>query len=61
MKKTYWVLKYTLKRNGKYGDYYQKVFDSYDRCIVHVNYVQRVYERDLEGIIIDISKIIRFE
>lgn len=61
MKKTYYLLRYTMQRNGAYGNTYSKVFIDVAHVITYINQVCKVYNRDLSKINIEIDKIVRDE
>lgn len=61
MKKTYYSLRYTMQRKGKYGDTYSKCYSDYAHVITYLNQLFKVYNNDLDKINIEIDKFVKYE
>lgn len=55
----YYELRYKIKRLDHWGNDYSRVFTDYKRCLYVASEVIKVYEKDLQNIIIEINVINR--
>lgn len=51
----YYTLQYCLKRGNKWQTTYSVTYDSYEKCMITLNKLYRVYDRDLQGLTINID------